>query len=91
MESITFCYLMLTFTSCRNSVRCIRWIQHQRFFSVALCLDLKVCSLVVNRIVDGYNVVKKRGPIVDGQLGRSTASRSEESRGTCRHEEADQI
>ena len=38
---------MLTFTSCRNSVRCKRWIQHQRFFSVASCLVLKAYSLGV--------------------------------------------
>ena len=82
---------MQTFTSCRNSVRCKRWIQHQCFFSVVSCLDLKACSLVVNRVVDGYGVVKKRGPTADGQLERSTASRSEESRGTCHREEANQI
>ena len=41
----------------------------------------------LNRVVDGYDIVKKRGPIADGQPGRSTAGSSKESRGTCHHEE----
>ena len=38
---------MLTFTSCRNSVRCKRWIQHHRFLSIVSCLVLKPYSLGV--------------------------------------------
>ena len=45
----------------------------------------------LNRVVDGYDVVKKRGPTADGQPGRSIAGSSEESHGTCRHKEANQI
>ena len=41
----------------------------------------------LNRVVNGYDVIKKHGPTADGQPGRSTASKSEESRGTCLHEE----
>ena len=65
---------MLTLTSCKNSVRGKRWIQHQRFFSVALCLLLKACALGVNKVADGYDVIKKRGAAIDGQPRRSTTS-----------------
>ena len=59
---------MLTFTSCKNSVRCKRWIQHQRFFSVRVVSCSKsVFFGCLNRVVDGYDIIKKRGPTADGQ------------------------
>ena len=52
---------------------------------------LKACALGVNRVVNGYNVVKERGAATDEQTGRSTSSRSKELRGSCCHRKANQV
>ena len=55
-ESTNFCYLMLMFTSCRNSVYCKRWIQHQRFF---LCRVVSFSKSVFFRCEQGRQCVRR--------------------------------
>ena len=82
---------MQTFTSCRNSVRCKRWIQHQRFFSVTSCLDSKSVFFGCEQ---GRRWVRRRQEAWANSKWATRmidAGSSEESRGTCCREEANQI